>query len=147
MNQSKRNADNHVPILEWIFAAIGLVVVLAACGLLIYKGLVLERRQPQFKATTQHVYPAGDQYAVQAQIENTGGQTVAKLCVHAELKMSAIIDASPNKTSMNETSARANSEATIDFLPADSTRVATFLFDQEPDANAIQYRFKSYQEP
>ncbi len=118
-------------------AALGLIIVLTASGLLIYKGWVLERRRPEFDAATTEITHCGDLYAVHAEIWNLGGHTVAKLQVTAESRMD----------SSNDNAVREQCDATLDFLPGDSKRIATFLFRHEPQRKSLHYHFVSYQEP
>lgn len=124
--QSKRQS---VPLLEWLAAAIGLVVAVALLGIIGREAIrgtdgevpVLEARLVGLRST-----PAG--YVALIEVANRSSQTAAAVQVRG-------------------TSGGEESEASIDYVPGDSRARAGLVFSSDPRRRPIELRVTGYQLP
>lgn len=126
-SKSKKFHDE-IPLAEWIVAACGGVLILASFGFLTYRA-VSERRPPSFAYTVENVDPMDDKYAAIVSIHNRGGRPVANVSLRAV-------------SDRNE-----QCVVVVDFVPANSSRRVTFLFDNAIIASDLTFKVDSFSEP
>ncbi len=123
-----QSARDNIPIMEWIVAAIGGLLVIASFGFLVYRAVV-EREPPSFEFTIEKVERLRQQSAATVSIRNNGGQPVADLRVQA-------IGGQEQST-----------EVVVDYVPAKSSRRVTFVFDKSTVASEIKFLVDSFTKP
>ena len=119
--------------LEWITAAIGILLVSGVLGFLIYRGLTKGDTPPIIKIEVESVTPKGESYLVNFRAINTGDSTAAAVTIEGELK---------NGEKSEETS-----DISLTYVPAHSERRGGLIFTKNPNEYQLQIRAKGYEEP
>jgi uncharacterized protein (TIGR02588 family) len=130
----KRHGDiRQIPRGEWIAAAIGATLVVAAISILVYHAATSANSPPRLTVRAVSTGSAGEQFLVQIEVENHGGSTAAGVTVEAELlDRGAVIE---------------RSEATLEFVPPASTQRAGVFFSRDPRRSELKLRASGYHEP
>ena len=131
--QKRADSTSEVPSWSWVTATIGLVLVTASIGFMLYQAFVVDEFAPEIVIEAEEIVPNGNGYLVKLRVTNHGGMVVAGLVVEGTLKDGGEIV---------ETS-----EVTINYVPAGSQRKAGLFFTKDPRELSIELRAKSYQEP
>jgi uncharacterized protein (TIGR02588 family) len=121
------------PAVEWVVAALGLLLVAASIGVLLYEAFAREDAPPAVVVEVDGVQPVEGGFLVLFHAANRGGRTAATLLVEGELRRG------------DETVER--SEATIDYSPARSERHGGLFFTHDPAAFELRLRALGYAEP
>ena len=119
--------------LEWIFAAIGLVVIAVAIGFLVYRGATKGDTPPVVKIEVESITPSGENYLVNFRVSNAGDTTAAALTIEGELK--------------NGDQAEETSDISFAYLPAKSVRRGGLFFTKDPNRFELKIRAKGYEQP
>lgn len=122
-----------IPTLEWIVAGIGLVIVTAVLGFLLYAGLSENHRQPDIKLSVEGVLQIRNGYLVRVTATNEGGLTAGGVTIEGELRQGADVVE--------------HSETVIEFLPAHSKKRAGLFFSKDPKQFELRLRPHGYEEP
>lgn len=120
-------------VLEWIFAGIGLLVVICAVGFLIYRGATKGDAPPQVKIEVESVAQTGEHYTVSFRVSNTGDTTAAALTIEGELKTGE--------------KSEETSDVTLTYLPAQSVRRGSLFFTKNPNEYEFKIRPKGFEKP
>jgi uncharacterized protein (TIGR02588 family) len=120
-------------LLEWLFAAIGVLVVTSALGFLIYRGATKRDTPPAIKIEVESVTQTGGTYLVSFRVFNSGDTTAADLTIEGELK---------NGEKPEETS-----DVTMTYVPAQSVRRGGLFFTKNPSDFQLNIRAKGYEQP
>jgi len=136
--KSKDNAENRerqqeTSVWEWLIAAAGLLLVIAALGTTLYRAVIEESTPPQLEISVETIVPTANGYLVKFRVKNTGNQTAAALTIEGELKQ----DAESAETST----------ATLAYAPAHSERRGGLFFTKNPRQFDLQIRATGYEEP
>lgn len=125
--------EESLSVLEWIFASIGLLVILCALGFLIYRGATKGDTPPVVKVEVESIAQAGENYVVNFRVSNTGDTTAADLTIEGELK---------NGEKSEETS-----DVTMTYVPARSVRRGGLIFTKNPNEFQLKIRAKGFEMP
>jgi len=120
-------------IWEWIVALIGFTMLVSTIGYLAYQAIYREATPPNIELRVNSIVAAGNAYLVKISAINHGGSTAGALEIAGELK---------NHGETVETS-----EATINYVPAQSQKEAGLFFTKDPRRYELQLRAKGYEEP
>lgn len=132
--QNKReNIGNQTSVWEWIFAFIGLALVVGAIGFMLYEALWESESPPDIKVQVESINEISSGYLVKFRAVNQGGATASEVMIEAELKRGE------EKVETSQT--------TVDFLPARSTRKGGFFFKHDPRQFDLQIRPVGYRQP
>ncbi|PWG02048.1 hypothetical protein [Sphingosinicella humi] len=127
-------AHPDTPALEWIAAAIGLVLTLAILGAMAWEAWVGSGdRLPAIEARIERIVPAGTGYVAEIVLDNRSPSTAAAVEVEGELTKSD--------------GTTATSTATIDYVPGASVRRAGLVFTDDPRRGRLEIRVLGYSEP
>jgi uncharacterized protein (TIGR02588 family) len=118
---------------EWAVAALGMLLVLASIGFILYEELATSESPPDVHVSTESILRSGDGYLVAFKAENRGGSTAASLAIEGELSRGGVI------VEM--------SEATIDYLPPRSHRSGGLFFSEDPSGGTIDLRASGFADP
>ncbi len=121
------------PLLEWIAAAVGLVLILAVLGVIAAEVLRGDQSEPRFEVRTLAVEPAGDGYRVHIAVTNRGDKPAAAVVV------AGVLTGPGGETE--------TAEATFDFLADHSRREGGLFFQNDPRRGALDLRAISYVDP
>lgn len=127
-DKDSQATTDHIPLAEWIVAAIGGLLVIASFVFLAYRS-VSELVPPSFEFEIKDFNSIDQQSAVTVSVTNTGGKPVADLRVRATGPESA------------------SREVTVDYVPAKSSRKITFVFDPPTEASQLKFTIESFTEP
>lgn len=120
------------PLLEWISAGIGLVLLIGTIAFVGSEALKPDRSPPQVIVERLGVQQTGTGYLVQIRATNRGGSAAAQVVVEGELKAAA----GPE-----------TAEATFDFIADHSSREGGLFFESDPRQGALTLRAKGYAAP
>lgn len=119
----------NTPALEWIAAAIGLVLLLAVFAVIAREALGGETDQlPAIEVRATRVAPAGKGFVVEFEAANTASGTAAAVTVEAKLG--------------DETST-----ATLDYVPAHGAVKGGLFFTGDPRGQPLELRATGFQTP
>ena len=122
------------PLLEWIAAAIGLLLLLTVVGLIAREAIRGEDDQlPAVEIAARRVAPAGAGWVVEFDAINRSGGTAAALTVEGELKRGS--------------EAPETSTATLDYVPGKGKVTGGLFFTHDPRAGTLTLRATGYQRP
>ena len=121
------------PLLEWIVAAIGIALVSAVMGFLIYGALSENREAPSVTIIAGEPVRSGDGYLVPLIAENRGGATAAGVVIEGELR--------------SDNSVIERSETTADYLPPQSKKRLGLFFSRDPRQFELKVRPLGYADP
>jgi len=133
--EKKENQERQkeTPVWEWIIAAVGLILVVAALGTTLYRAVTEESTPPILEINIEAVHAANNGYLVEFRIKNTGNQTAAALTIEGELKR-------------GEESVE-TSTATLTYAPANSQREGGLFFTKNPNEFELKIRALGYEKP
>jgi uncharacterized protein (TIGR02588 family) len=135
-----KNSDNsdeqltkNTPVLEWIVAAIGLILVVGTIGFMLYEGLTSKNTPPDFTTEIEKIDAVNSGFIVKFKLSNNGEQTASGVNVEGELK---------NGGESVETSG-----VTFDYAPSKSETKGGLFFKNDPKQFQLEIRAKGYAEP
>ena len=133
MGQARKKPPE-APLLEWIAAAIGLLLLAAVLAVIGREALSGDTGElPAIEVAVVRVEPAGRGFVVGFEAVNRSGGTAAAVGIEGVLKSGRTIV---------ETSS-----ATIDYVPAHSRRGGGLFFREDPRRHAIEVRPLGFQTP
>ncbi len=132
-NKEIRERPKQTPVWEWIIAAVGLILVVAALGTTLYRAVTEESTPPILEISVEAIQPNANGYLVKFRVKNTGNQTASGLTIEGELKR-------------GEESAETSS-ATLAYAPANSQREGGLFFSKNPNEYKLEIRAKGYEKP
>lgn len=131
--EEKEKKNQRIPFLEWLTAAIGLILVVGAIGFIIYKAATNEQKPPILKVSYGAVEKNEAGYLVKFEVENSGDETAAAVVIEGKLTKGV---------SEVETSS-----ATFDYAPSHSKRNGGLYFKNNPKEFDFEIFPKGYQKP
>ena len=132
-DQSRGEKPGDIPGWSWIFAAVGLALVVGTAGFMLYRALAGDSSPPELVLETEAVSSSGHGYLVQIRVTNRGGSVAAGLMVEGTLREG-------NATVETST-------ITISYVPSGSQRKAGLFFSRDPRKFSLQVRAKGYEQP
>ncbi|WP_306752324.1 TIGR02588 family protein [Paracoccus actinidiae] len=122
------------PVLEWISAAIGLVLTVAMLGFIGWQAWKHTGEEPPaIKVHVQHILPAGDGYVVEFVAVNLSPATAAAVQIEGEL--------------IEGERVIATSQVTLDYVPGNSERRGGLFFRENPQGYDLEIRALGYAQP
>ncbi len=118
---------------EWVFGAVGLLLIVAAIGYLIYAAVTTPGGPPEIELEAGSVERSGPGYLLIVTVGNTGDSTAASLEIEGRL--------------LQDGEVVETSTATIDYVPRLSERTIGLFFTADPAAHEIQLRPLGYAAP
>ena len=132
-SQNESAKEHKIPVLEWVAAAIGLVLVVGAIGFMFYQALFFESKPPNISITIESVTPNDAGYLVAFKAANNGDKTAASVAIEGELKNG---DESVEKSSV-----------TIGYVPSYSETSGGLFFSKNPQNFDLKIRATGYEQP
>ncbi len=133
--ETKPNDDpRHKPsLLEWLMAALGLIIVVGMLGFVLAQALEGSTSPPDVTVRVQDVVQTSNGYLAQVVAENAGDETAAALTLEGELKRGdEVIE---------------TSTLTLDYLPGRARRNAGLFFRNDPREYTLEVRAKGHEKP
>jgi uncharacterized protein (TIGR02588 family) len=122
-----------VPLLEWLVAALGALLVAGAIGYLGYRALWRDTTPPDVTIEALAILELPSGYLVQFRARNRGGEAAARIVVEGEL-------AGPG-------GALETGEATLEEIAPRSDREGGLFFKRDPRRFELRLRAKGYAKP
>jgi uncharacterized protein (TIGR02588 family) len=122
-----------IPLLEWIVAGVGVLLVGGAIAFLVYHSMTRGQTPPDIRAVAERVLELEHGYVVQFRARNEGGSAAAQVTVEGEF-------VAPDGTTER-------AEAVLDYLPPRSDREGALLFTGDPRRGELRLRAKGYAKP
>ena len=136
-NKSDKNGENDgeqkTPLLEWVAAGIGLILVVGAIGFMLYQAITSTSAPPVIQLTTKSVAVVETGYLVVFEAENTGEETASNVAIEGEIKN--------GKESVEKSS------ITIDYIPSHSKQKGGLYFSKNPQQFDLAIRAAGYTKP
>lgn len=120
-------------ILEWIIAAVGLILVAAAFGYILYRTVAAKNTPPDLTVKIESITQISAGYLVKFRVANSGEKTAAAVNLRGTLKNGEAVEESGNLT--------------ISYVPAHSEREGGILFEKNPQNYQLQIRADGYANP
>ena len=137
MAEEKTEQENkearRTPLLEWVFAVIGLILVVSVIGFLIYEISTDEGKPADLNVKIEEIIPNDKGFLVKFALENTGDETVADVTVEGEIKKGA--------------ESLEKGDVTVDYVPSHSEKKGGMFFIEDPRTNEFVIRAKGFNEP
>lgn len=132
-SKQENNETRETPFLEWVFAVIGLLLVVGVVGFLIYEISTDEGKPPDLNVKIEQIIPNEKGFLVKFALENTGDETAADVTVEGEIKKG------------NESLEKG--DVTIDYVPSHSEKKGGMFFAEDPRQGDFKIRAKGFNEP
>jgi uncharacterized protein (TIGR02588 family) len=127
-------ANAETPLLEWVAAALGLLLTLALLGVIGWEAMKGSGEQPPaVEATVEEVVPVAGGFVVEVTLRNHSPSTAAAVAFGGRLRSGGTTVES--------------SSATVDYVPGESTRHAGLFFAEDPRRFTLEVRALGYAEP
>lgn len=134
MSAKRKPARQPVPPLEWLSAALGVLLALAIVGALVREGLAgSDHAVPVLAVAPHRIVAAGGGYVVEVKVANGAPHTAASVQIEGKLTAPG---AEPE-----------TSNATIDYVPGRSSAKAGLLFAGDPREGELKLRVTGYEVP
>ena len=128
-----RRARKAVPLLEWIVAGVGVLLVGGAIAFLVYHSTMRGRTPPDIRVDAEQVLELAHGYVVQFRALNEGGSAAAQVTIEGEL--------------VGPDGATEHGETVLDYLPPRSDRAGALLFGSDPRQGELRLRATGYAKP
>lgn len=132
-NNSDEQKSKKTPVLEWLVAAVGLVLVVGTIGFMMYEAFTSQNTPPNFTTKIERINAADAGYIVIFKLVNTGDQTASGVNVEGELK--------------NGGESVEKSGATFDYAPSKSEVEGGLFFKNDPKQFQMEIRAEGYAKP
>lgn len=130
---SPLSVSRQTPLLEWIAAGVGLVLILATLGVIGAEAFRSDGSPPRFSIRAVAVAPTTGGYLMTIEVRNTGQSPAGSVVVEGRLD-------SPGGE-------QETSEATFDLVADQSAREGGLYFSRDPRQGRVALRTKSYVDP
>jgi uncharacterized protein (TIGR02588 family) len=119
--------------LEWMVFGVGLALVCATLGYLVYTGATMGNEPPNLEVRLGTPEQRAHNFIVPVTVINHGDKTAEGIHVEVLLEMNG--------------AEQARGELDIPFLPRHATREGWVTFEQDPRAAQLKARVLGYEEP
>ena len=119
--------------VEWVIAALGMLLLSAALGFIVYRASAGETRPASLTVSAEMVERVAQGFRVDFIVSNSGSETAAAVVIEGEL------------TKAGESVEK--SAATLTYVPGNSTRRGALHFTNDPDLNEMKLRPLGFEKP
>lgn len=131
---TQRSKPRRYPLVEWISAAIGLVIIAAMLIFLAREATDYSNGiPPLLKAEATGLVAGGDRYVVEVEVSNAARRTAANVGIEGILKR-------------GEEDVEI-SGASLAYVPGESRRRAGLIFSRDPREYRLELRVTGYERP
>lgn len=133
-NREPKNRRNQkTPALEWLIAAVGLILVGGTICFLIYQAVTDKNTPPDLAVSADSVVKIENGYLVKFSMYNKGDDNAADVVVEGKITQ--------NGEDLE------TSSVTIDYAPSHSKREGGLFFDRNPNDFEFKIRALGYKKP
>ena len=131
--QDEAPPPREIPLLEWVVAALGVLLVAATIGYLALQALSRNTTPPDIRIEADPPLALESGWLVRFRALNRGGEPAAEVVIEGALSGSdGVVE---------------TSQATLDYLPPGSERAGGLLFSRDPGMFDWQIGAKGYAQP
>ncbi len=130
---TQKNKQKSIPLISWITASVGLLLVLGVIIFLLTKAAAKGPTVPKIHVQASTVFKDAGKHLMIISVTNNGNTTAAALVIEGELK--------------NGTQSVEKSTVTLNYVPAGSTRKAGIYFINDPKNFVLILTPKSFEQP
>lgn len=127
------NNNSQTPALEWLAAAIGLILVLSSIGFLLFTAIVKKDTPPDLVIISDKITQTEKGYLVQFSLENKGENNASQVTVEGKLKKGE--------------EELETSSVTFAYAPSNSKKEGGLLFTKNPQEFKLELRALGYENP
>lgn len=131
--KKENGQKRETPFLEWVFAVIGLILVVSVIGFLVYNVAVNEGKSAELNIEVEEIVQNNKGFLVKFVLENTGDETAADVTIEGKLKK-------------GEESVETG-DVTVDYVPSHSKKKGGMFFTENPHNFDLQIHAKGFNEP
>jgi uncharacterized protein (TIGR02588 family) len=132
--QHDKRQDSGTPVLEWIAAAIGLILTLAMLGFIGWQAWKSTGEElPAIEVRIQRIVPAAGGFVAEFAAANLSPATAAAVQIEGELREGERVVAT--------------SQVTLDYVPGNSEQRGGLFFRENPQAYGFEVRALGYAKP
>lgn len=129
-----KQATTDTPLLEWVAAGIGLLLILSLIAVIGREAISGENKKlPAIEIAVRGIAPAGANYVVEIEALNRSGGTAAAVAIEATLKRGG--------TTVE------TSTITFDYVPGHSKVAGGIFFSRNPSGYTLDVRALGFQAP
>jgi uncharacterized protein (TIGR02588 family) len=128
-----RRAASDTSLLEWVSAAIGLLLTLGLIGVISWEAFNADDSPAAMRVESLGATAIGSGYVLQVRVTNAGGSPAAQVSIEGELTPPG-----------GETE---TAQATFDYVPDHSARTGGLFFQGDPRVGALKLRATGYAAP
>lgn len=130
----KDRGAKQIPLLEWICAAAGVIILAAMLGFLAADALkTSESTPPQLEVEPTNVLGAAGGYVVEIKVRNRSRNAAGAVQIEGEIKQSG--------------ATAETSSATIDYVAGHAEERAGLIFTKDPRRHQLETRVTGYVRP
>ena len=129
----RRKKKSSPSTLEWLTAAAGLLLVVAALVFTVYRAVTAKDTPPDLNVKIESVTPVSAGYLVKFHVANSGEETAAAVSLEGTLKNGETVEESGT--------------VTIDYVPSHSEREGGILFEKNPQNYQMEIRADGFANP
>ena len=130
---ASRPQKDETPLIEWVSAAVGLVLTLGVVGVIGWEALNADDSPPAITVQRLATTRTAAGYVLVVEVANRGGSPAAQVAIEGELTPPG---GEPE-----------TADATFDYVPDHSTRTGGLFFQGNPDGGALKLTAKGYVSP
>ncbi len=132
-DRDNKNEKKQTPVLEWIMAGIGFVLVVGVIGFVLYNKFNAAESPPDLIVVKENIRQVETGYLVLFKVKNAGNQTASQ----AVIKGSLVQNGKETETA----------QVTLDYVPPDSERKGGLYFSANPADSRLKLEAVGYEEP
>ena len=132
--QNEKDGENRTPLLEWISAAVGLLITLGMLGFIGWQAWTgADEVPPMIEVSVRRITAVPGGHVVEVTAKNLSPATAAAVVIEGELRDGQRVIAT--------------SEATLSYVPGHSERQGGLFFEEDPRAHDLELRALGYARP
>ena len=134
-DDKKKNGSvsERTPLLEWIFAAVGLILVASSIGYIAYYSATSKEKPPEIQVEIVSIKNISNGYLVEFKASNKGEKAAASVQIEGKISEGESEIESKN--------------ATLDYIASDSEQRGGLYFSKDPNAHNLEVKAIGYENP
>ena len=125
--------ESEIPLMEWLTAILGFVIVATVISFLIYEAIILDEVPPLLEVTVTEIRELDDTYLVLYEVYNRGTMTAASVNIEGLL--------------LEGEQSIETSNSTLSYVPSKSVRSGGLYFSENPADFSLEVQATGYEQP
>lgn len=132
-DQANKSLSERTSVLEWIVAAIGLILVTFSVGYISYQSIIKESKPPELNVKVSSVNKQLNGYLVEFKVKNEGDETASNVVIEGQIR--------------NGDEEVEKKTTTIDYIASGSEKKAGFFYTENPQKYKLEIKALGYEKP